>query len=56
MSDIDFNPLFWFAYYLVEITIAMGALTFIGLIALVLTEKRWKNKIGNHIQKTLNTI
>tara|TARA_R110002020_G_scaffold434865_1_gene645026 strand:- start:464 stop:586 length:123 start_codon:yes stop_codon:yes gene_type:complete len=40
MSDIDLNPLYWFAFNLVEITIAMGALTFLGLIVIVLTEKR----------------
>ena len=55
MSDIDSNILYWFAFNLIEITIAMGALTFIGLITLVLTEKRWKTKYTNLIQKTLNT-
>lgn len=40
MSDINSNILYWFAFNLIEITIAMGALTFIGLITLVLTEKR----------------
>ena len=40
MSDISYNPLYFLAYNLVEITIAMGALTFLSLIILVLTEKR----------------
>ena len=40
MSDISSNPLYFLAYNLVEITIAMGALTFLGLIVIVLTEKR----------------
>ena len=39
MSDISSNPLYFFSYNLVEITFAMTALTFIGLIILTLTEK-----------------
>tara|TARA_R110002020_G_scaffold441926_1_gene652993 strand:+ start:547 stop:669 length:123 start_codon:yes stop_codon:yes gene_type:complete len=40
MSDISFNPLYWLAFNIIEITIAMGALTFLGLIVIVLTEKQ----------------
>jgi hypothetical protein len=40
MSDIDSNVLYWFAFNLVEITIAMTALTFISLTIIALTEKR----------------
>jgi hypothetical protein len=39
MSDITSNPLYWLSYNLVEITIAMTALTFIGLTIIALTEK-----------------